>query len=106
MGQRDPFAQAGTITRLPGGFEYAADELRVALVWTRRAAEAAQRHADRLTFELPLVHAALGAGEIDPPEARVFEHHLRGGRRQRTNPPARQTSQTRGPPRHPGPDQS
>jgi hypothetical protein len=76
MGQRDPFAEDGTISRLPGGYEYAADELRVALFWTRRAAEATQCYADRLVFELPLVHAALAAGQIDPAKARVFERHL------------------------------
>jgi hypothetical protein len=76
IGQRDPFAEPDTITPLPGGYEHAADELRVALFWTRRAAEATQCYADRLVLELPLVHAALAAGHIDPPKARVFEHHL------------------------------
>jgi hypothetical protein len=76
MGQRDPFAAPDTPSGPATRYHYAADELRVALYWTRRAAETTQAYANRLVAELPLVHAALAAGHIDPPKARVFEHHL------------------------------
>ncbi|HTF51840.1 MAG TPA: DUF222 domain-containing protein, partial [Pseudonocardia sp.] len=64
------------VATLDESARYAADELRVALAWTRRSAEATQCYADELVFHLPLVHAALSAGRIDPAKARVFWHHL------------------------------
>jgi len=76
MGRRDPFAELDTVTTLDEPARYAADELRVALAWTRRNAEATQCYADDLVFHLPGVHAALSAGRIDPAKARVFWHHL------------------------------
>jgi len=78
IGRRDPFAGLGTIahTEVPG--KYAADELRVGLAWTRRAATAMHSYADDLVSELPQVFAALRAGEIDPAKAHVFHRHLLG----------------------------
>jgi len=76
MGRRDPFAGPGTVATLDEPARYGADELRVALTWTRRAAEATQAYADDLVFHLPQVHAALSAGRIDQAKARVFWHHL------------------------------
>ncbi|HTF49673.1 MAG TPA: DUF222 domain-containing protein, partial [Pseudonocardia sp.] len=73
---RDPFAELDMVATLDEPARYAADELRVALAWTRRSAEATQCYADDLVFHLPLVHAALSAGRIDPAKARVFWHHL------------------------------
>ncbi|HTF52983.1 MAG TPA: DUF222 domain-containing protein, partial [Pseudonocardia sp.] len=78
MGRRDPFAGLDMVATLDESARYAADELRVALAWTRRSAEATQCYADELVFHLPLVHAALSAGRIDPAKARVFWHHLHG----------------------------
>ena len=76
MGRRDPFASLETVVTLDEPGRYAADELRVALAWTRRSAENTQGYADDLVFHLPHVHAALSAGRIDPAKARVFWHHL------------------------------
>jgi hypothetical protein len=78
MGRRDPFAGLDMVATLDEPARYAADELRVALAWTRRSAEATQCYADALVFHLPQVHAALCAGRIDPAKARVFWHHLHG----------------------------
>lgn len=52
--------------------EFAADEIRAALVFTRRAAEAQFWLAYDLVTRLPAVHAALDAGLIDEPRARIF----------------------------------
>lgn len=52
--------------------EFAADEIRMALTLTRRAAEAMLALALDLTRRLPRVHAALLAGQIDLARARVF----------------------------------
>ena len=56
--------------------DFYADEVSAALVWTRRAA---QTHVDLgrdLVGRLPAVHAALAAGLIDLPRARVFSDVL------------------------------
>ncbi|HTF54044.1 MAG TPA: DUF222 domain-containing protein [Pseudonocardia sp.] len=76
MGRRDPFADSDMVASLDEQARYAADELRVALTWTRRAAEATQAYADDLIFHLPQVHTALTTGHIDPAKARVFHRHL------------------------------
>ena len=52
--------------------EFAVDEVRAALVWTRRAAEAQCGLAVDVLRRLPLVHAAMLAGELDEPRARIF----------------------------------
>lgn len=52
--------------------EFAADEVRAALVLTRRAAEAQLWVAYDLVTRLPQVHAAMLAGMLDEPRARVF----------------------------------
>jgi hypothetical protein len=65
--------------RSDGGFgrgscagEFAADEVRAALVLTRRAAESVYWGGKDLIERLPAVHAALGCGELDVPRAHVF----------------------------------
>ena len=61
--------------------EFGADEIRVALMWTRRAADAHTELAWQLCERLPMVWEALRAGEIDLRRARVIvdqTHHLRG----------------------------
>lgn len=52
--------------------EFSADEVRAALVWTRRAAAAQLDLAHDLVTRLPAVHAAMDAGVLDEPRARVF----------------------------------
>ncbi|MEO3820894.1 DUF222 domain-containing protein [Plantactinospora sp. B24E8] len=52
--------------------EFAADEIRMALRLTRRAAEHTLHLAADLLRRLPQVHAALAAGDIDLPRARVL----------------------------------
>ena len=59
--------------------EFGADEIRVALMWTRRAADAHTELAWQLCERLPMVWEALRAGEIDLPRARVIvdqTHHV------------------------------
>lgn len=76
VGRRDPDAQAGEVARLAEPTRYGADETRLALAWTRRAAEVEHDFAELLVHRLPLVHAELGAGRIDRPKARAFYDHL------------------------------
>jgi hypothetical protein len=52
--------------------EFSADEIRAALVLTRRAADAQFWLAYDLLTRLPAVHTALDAGLIDEPRARVL----------------------------------
>jgi hypothetical protein len=48
MGRRDPFAGLSSVAHTEVAPRYAADELRVALAWTRRAATATHNYADEL----------------------------------------------------------
>ncbi len=52
--------------------EFSADEVRAALVLTRRAAHTQFWLAHDLVNRLPQVHAAMDAGVLDEPRARVF----------------------------------
>ena len=56
--------------RLARPDEFAADEFRAALSWSRRSAERRFATAYDLLSRLPEVHAALYAGEIDESKAR------------------------------------
>ncbi|MGH3537521.1 MAG: DUF222 domain-containing protein [Pseudonocardiaceae bacterium] len=58
--------------------EFAADEVRAALVWTRRAADAQFWLARDLMSRLPAVHAAMDAGVLDEPRARVLSDWTTG----------------------------
>ena len=78
MGRRDPFAGLSSVAHTEVAPRYAADELRVALAWTRRAATATHNYAEELVSKLPQVFTALRAGEIDPAKTRVFHRHLLG----------------------------
>ncbi|MDQ3763702.1 MAG: HNH endonuclease [Actinomycetota bacterium] len=60
------------LTRMATPDEFSADEVRVALVLTRRAAQAQFWLAHDLVTRLPQVHAAMDAGVLDEPRARVF----------------------------------
>lgn len=54
--------------------DYAADEIRMALCLTRRAADSMLGLALDVVQRLPQVHEALVAGQIDLPRARVFDN--------------------------------
>ena len=58
--------------------EFAADEIRAALVLTRRAADAQFWLAHDLLTRLPAVHAAMDAGVLDEPRARVLSDWTTG----------------------------
>jgi uncharacterized membrane protein YgcG len=60
------------VKRLEGLSRYPDDEVRVALCWTRRAAGEQLTLALDVVERLPDVYAALRAGDIDIPRARVF----------------------------------
>ena len=65
-------------TGLTHPYLHSADEVRAALAWSRRAADAETDFAEQVVFELPAVHAAFLAGEIDRPKVRVFAQHCSG----------------------------
>jgi hypothetical protein len=60
------------LARMPVPDEFSADEIRAALVLTRRAADAHLNLAYDLVTRLPAVHAAMDSGVLDEPRARVF----------------------------------
>ncbi|HSL07653.1 MAG TPA: DUF222 domain-containing protein [Pseudonocardiaceae bacterium] len=62
----------GDLTRRVLPDEFSADEVRAALVLTRRAAHGQCWLAHDLVTRLPQVHAAMDAGVLDEPRARVF----------------------------------
>ncbi|MGQ0716912.1 MAG: DUF222 domain-containing protein [Pseudonocardiales bacterium] len=62
----------GDLTRRVLPDEFSADEIRAALVLTRRAGQAQFWLAHDLVTRLPQVHAAMDAGALDEPRARVF----------------------------------
>jgi hypothetical protein len=62
----------GDLTRRVLPDEFSADEVRAALVLTRRAAQAQFWLAHDLVRRLPQVHAAMDAGVLDEPRARIF----------------------------------
>ena len=59
------------VRRMAAPDEFSADEIRAALVLTRRAADAQFWLAHDLLTRLPAVHAAMNAGVLDEPRARV-----------------------------------
>jgi Domain of unknown function (DUF222)/HNH endonuclease len=78
VGRANPTFDDSAIDRLDHPFRHAPDEVRAALSWSRRAAEAECALAEQLVHHLPVVHAAFLAGEIDRPKVRVFADHLGG----------------------------
>lgn len=73
---RSPFAGPLEIVREDCPGQYGADEVRAALCWTRRFADAETDLAYTLVHDLPQVQQALLAGLIDRGKAWVFAHHL------------------------------
>ncbi len=63
---------AGEELRRTSPDEFSADEVRAALVLTRRAADAQFWLAHDLVTRLPAAHAAMDAGVLDEPRARVL----------------------------------
>lgn len=59
-------------------FEFAADEIRAALSWTRRAAESHLNLAHQLVESFPQVWNALSEALIDLPKAKVIVYGLTG----------------------------
>jgi hypothetical protein len=78
VARANPASDAATAHRLEQPSAYAADEVRAALAWSRRAAEGECELAEQLVHELPLVHGAFLRGEIDRSKVRVFAEHLGG----------------------------
>ncbi|MDQ3150262.1 MAG: hypothetical protein M3R63_00550, partial [Actinomycetota bacterium] len=60
------------LPRMTAPDEFSTDEIRAALVWTRRATDAQFGLAYDLLTRLPAVHAALEAGVCDEPRAWVL----------------------------------
>ncbi len=65
------------LRRMAAPDEFSADEIRAALVLTRRAADTQFWLAHHLVTRLPQVHAAMQAGALDEPRARVFAEWTR-----------------------------
>jgi hypothetical protein len=60
------------LRRMTGPDEFSADEIRAALVFTRRAADAQFWLAHDLVTRLPAVHAAMDVGLLAEARARVL----------------------------------
>ena len=78
VGRARPTFDDTAVDRLDHLYRHSADEVRAALAWSRRAADAETDFAEQVVFELPAVHAAFWAGEIDRPKVRVFAQHCCG----------------------------
>jgi hypothetical protein len=70
-GLRKPFS-IDTVDRVVRPGEFAAEEARAALVWSRSRAERALSFAIEVFQRLPLLGQAMLAGELDEPRARAF----------------------------------
>lgn len=72
IGWCDPQAGPGEVARVELAREFAADEIRAALAWTRNAAYREYHCAQALLVRLPAVFAALDAGVICRSKAWLF----------------------------------
>ncbi|MGQ0632446.1 MAG: DUF222 domain-containing protein [Sporichthyaceae bacterium] len=63
---------ADHVGRMPCPDEWSADEVRAALGLTRTAAESLLAFAESVCVRLPELHAAMAAGELDEPRARLL----------------------------------
>jgi hypothetical protein len=72
IGLCDPEAAGDEVARLTESPPYAADEIRAALAWTRRAADRELDFAEALVLRMPAVFTALETGRIDRGKAWVF----------------------------------
>ncbi|MGH3837564.1 MAG: hypothetical protein ACRDSF_17950 [Pseudonocardiaceae bacterium] len=72
-GRYEPRILAGVeLPRRAAPDEFSADEVRAVLVWTRRAVDAQFWLAHDVLARLPAAHAAMDAGALDEPRARVL----------------------------------
>lgn len=78
IGRATPTFDDGAVDRLDRPVPHAADEVRAALAWSRRAADRECDLAEQLVHDLPQVYAAFLAGDIDRSKARVLADHLAG----------------------------
>lgn len=76
-GLRRPFS-AGTVERVDRPGEFACEEARAALVWSRWRAKAAWVFAADVFDRLPALGKAMLAGELDEPRARAFVEWTEG----------------------------
>lgn len=72
LGYCPPSGPGDQPTRIGEFDEHTAEEIRAALVWTRRAAESTVGYAWQITEQYPRVGEALSEGLIDLPRARVI----------------------------------
>lgn len=72
IGLCDPHAGPDEVARLAHASEFAADEIRAALAWTRNAAYREYHFAEVLLTRLPAVFSALDAGTICRSKAWLF----------------------------------
>src|SRR5918912_118673 len=72
VGLCDPDARGDEVARLAESPLYAADEIRAALAWTRRAADRELDFAEALVLRMPAVFTALETGRICRSKAWVF----------------------------------
>ncbi len=63
-----------TVARLEHPGEFAAEEARAALVWSRRRSDTTFALAYDVHFRLPMLGEAMLAGELDEPRAAAFTH--------------------------------
>ena len=78
IGRATPTFDDGAVDRLDRPVPHAADEVRAALAWSRRAADRECDLAEQVVHYLPQVYAAFLAGDIDRSKVRVFADHLAG----------------------------
>jgi hypothetical protein len=78
VGRARPTFDDTAVDRLDHRYRHSADEVRAALAWSRRAADAETEFAEQVVFELPAVHAAfLGRGDRPAQGAGVHPALLR-----------------------------
>jgi hypothetical protein len=78
INRANPTFDDDAVDRLAHPHLHAADEVRAALAWSRRAADRECDLAEQVVHELPAVYAAFLAGHIDRPKVCVFAEHLAG----------------------------
>ncbi|WP_052763171.1 HNH endonuclease signature motif containing protein [Jiangella alkaliphila] len=72
-GMRRPHTPEG-VSRLESPGEFAAEEARAALMWSRRRADSTFEFAWQVHERLPMLGEAMEAGVLDEPRARAFVH--------------------------------
>jgi hypothetical protein len=78
IGRAIPTFDDDAVDRFDRPVPHAADEVRAALAWSRRAADRECDLAEQLVHDLPQVYAAFLAGDVDRSKVRVFADQLAG----------------------------